>query len=118
MFGDIGEGEINESGECIIMIDDVFVETIAPDIEYQVFIQKEGKGDIWVERKVQNAFMVKGTPGLRFAWEIKSKQWDSQWERLEAHGDEEEPKIDYESQYINEIEEIIEKQEEILYVRA
>lgn len=52
MFGDIGEAILDDSGKCIIMLDDIFSETITTEIEYQVFLQKEGKGDIWVQEKI------------------------------------------------------------------
>ena len=39
-------------------------------------MQKEGKGDCWISEKTDTYFTVKGTPGLRFAYEIKAKQRD------------------------------------------
>ena len=72
-FGDIGFGQIDQAGECIVSIDDILREGIA-QIEYSVFIQKEGQGDLWVEEKDDSYFIVKGTPGLRFSWELKAAQ--------------------------------------------
>ena len=66
MFGDIGEGTMDSSGTCYIYLDDVFTETISTGIEYQVFIQKEGQGDLWVDSKEAAFFIVKGTPNLKF----------------------------------------------------
>ena len=83
MFGDVGTGETNENGECIIYIDDIFYETITSEIEYQVFLQKEGPGDIWVESKKNSYFSVKGTPNLKFSWEMKAKQKDYEYKRME-----------------------------------
>lgn len=83
MFGDIGEGMIDDSGICYIYLDDIFTETINTGIEYQVFLQKEGAGDLWVDSKEPAFFIVKGTPGLKFSWEIKAKQRDFEYERLE-----------------------------------
>ena len=83
MFGDIGEAETDKSGVCYIYLDDVFTETINTGIEYQVFLQKEGQGDLWVDSKEHAYFVVKGTPGLKFSWEIKAKQRDYEYERLE-----------------------------------
>ena len=74
MFGDIGSSCLNESGEDFVPIDDIFLETINAGIEYQVFLQKEGQGDIWVESKMPLYFTVKGTPKLRYSWEIKAVQ--------------------------------------------
>ena len=80
------------------MIDDIFFETITTDIEYQVFLQKEGKGDAWVEKKENAYFEVSGTPGLKFAWEIKARQKDFETERLEIFDEEDFTDIDYASE--------------------
>lgn len=98
VFGDIGEAILDEKGKCIIMIDDIFSETIVTDIEYQVFLQKEGKGDIWVKEKNSNYFEINGTPGLKFAWEIKARQKDYETERLEIFDEEDFTDIDYVSE--------------------
>lgn len=74
MFGDIGEASISEDGTCLIDIDDIFQESTNVKIEYYVFLQKEGDGDCWVDKKEQTYFTVKGTPGLKFAFEIKARQ--------------------------------------------
>lgn len=76
MFGDIGEASIPEDGTCLIDIDDIFQESTNVGIEYYVFLQKEGDGDCWVDKKEQTHFTVKGTPGLKFAFEIKARQVD------------------------------------------
>lgn len=83
MFGDIGEGVTDENGECVVDIDDIFYETIAERVEYQVFLQKESSGDIWVESKHPNFFVVKGSPNSKFAWELKIKQSGYETTRLE-----------------------------------
>lgn len=85
MFGDIGSGCIDEDGTTIIDIDDVFAETIRTKLEYQVFLQAEGRGDLWVSEKHENHFVVSGTPGLRFSWEIKAKQIDLYNNRLDDY---------------------------------
>lgn len=74
IFGDIGEASISEDGTCLIDIDDIFQESTNVGIEYYVFLQKEGDGDCWVDKKEQTYFTVKGTPGLKFAFEIKARQ--------------------------------------------
>lgn len=116
MFGDIGEGEIDENGECIVAIDDIFSESVTAKIEYQVFLQKEGMGDLWVDSKNESFFTVKGTPNLRFAWEVKVLQKDYEYNRLEEPDAElEEMKPDYEQEYDEEINYLIKSQEELLY---
>lgn len=76
VFGDIGEAFISEDGACLIDIDDIFQESTNVGIEYYVFLQKEGDGDCWIDQKEQTYFTVKGTPGLKFAFEIKARQAD------------------------------------------
>lgn len=83
MFGDIGEGETDENGECYVSIEDVFAETIDTAVEYQVFLQKEGEGDLWVDEKESDYFLVKGTGNLKFSWEIKAVQREYECDRLE-----------------------------------
>lgn len=82
-FGDIGTGKLNEDGECYVSIDSIFSETIESNVEYIVFLQAEGKGEIWVESKDPDFFVAKGTPGLKFAWEIKAMQKDYSQHRLD-----------------------------------
>ena len=115
MFGDIGTAQTDETGKCYIDIDDVFQETVNTDVEYQVFLQKEGKGDLWIEEKTPTYFLVKGTENLKFSWELKVVQRDYEFERLEEYNHEEkEEEIDYEQEYIDEINSLIKEQEEML----
>lgn len=114
-FGDIGSGCTDNTGKCYIDIDDIFSETVNIGVEYQVFLQKEGKGDIWVEEKTDSYFVVKGTENLKFSWEIKAIQRDYEFERLEKFDNsEKEEVIDYEKEYMEEISDLIKEQEEIL----
>lgn len=83
LFGDVGCGLTDENGECYVEFDSVFAETVNMNCEYQVFLQKEGKGDIWVEEKTQTYFKVKGTENLKFSWEVKSKQKGYELNRLD-----------------------------------
>ena len=83
MFGDIGEGQLDEDGICYVDIDDIFFETSRTDLSYQVFLQKEGQGDVYVSEKTGSYFVVEGTPRLSFAWEVKCKQLGFEAERLD-----------------------------------
>lgn len=83
LFGDIGEATIDEDGMCYVDIDDIFSETVAEAVEYQVFLQAEGDGKCFVSEKTPRYFAIEGTPGLRVAWELKAKQRDYQNIRLE-----------------------------------
>lgn len=102
MFGDIGCGELDENGLCYVYFDMVFIETVSTDREYQVFLQKEGKGDIWVEEKTEEYFIVKGDPNLKFSWEVKVKQRNYEYERLDVFDENQgETEIDYENEAIS-----------------
>ena len=114
-FGDIGSGCTDNTGKCYIDINDIFSETVNTGVEYQVFLQKEGQGDIWVEEKTDSYFVVRGTENLKFSWEIKAIQKDNEFERLEKFDNsEKEEVIDYEKEYMEEINDLIKEQEEML----
>lgn len=112
LFGDIGEAVIDSDGLCYVDIDDIFSETIAEKVEYQVFLQKEGEGDCWIAEKTPRYFVIKGTPNLKVAWELKAKQKDYELTRLEqsennldeyGHADE----ADLLNDYIREQEDLL-----------
>lgn len=106
LFGDVGEGEIAEDGACYVWLDPVFAQTIATD-QYQVFLQKYGEGDCYVSERKAGYFIVKGTPGLSFGWELKAKQADFDQKRLDKFEQPREEKgTDYgadAAQYITEL---------------
>lgn len=83
-LGDFGGGVIGKDGIAIISIDDIFQESTETAIEYYVFLQNEGEGQSWVSEKSDTYFIVKGTPGLRFAWELKAKQKNKEYIRFNA----------------------------------
>jgi hypothetical protein len=83
-LGDFGGGIIGKDGMAIISIDDIFQESTETEIEYYVFLQNEGEGQSWVSEKSDTYFVVKGTPGLRFAWELKAKQKNKEYIRFNA----------------------------------
>lgn len=86
-FGDIGESVISDDGTCMIDIDDIFQESANVGIKYYVFLQREGEGDCWIAEKGQNYFIVKGTPGLKFSFEIKARQAEYEHMRFTDPGD-------------------------------
>lgn len=132
-FGDIGESVISDDGTCMIDIDDIFQESANVGIKYYVFLQREGEGDCWIAEKEQNYFVVKGTPGLKFSFEIKARQIKYEHMRFTDRGDtaytdardieipepnyeSEEPEVsepDYESELTNDRLSIINQMEEI-----
>lgn len=104
-FGDIGEATLDKDGVCYIFVDDIFIETINTECQYQVFLQKYGQGDVWVEERKPNYFLIKGTPHLKFGWEIKARQMGFEMERMEKFSQEEpEETIDYEKEAQNYID--------------
>lgn len=114
LFGDIGEAKLDEEGICYVDLDDIFTETIAEQVEYQVFLQKEGKGDCWIAEKKPRYFVIQGTPGLKVAWELKAKQRDYETYRLEPSDrglDEYEKRTDP----LTDINTYIDEQEVLLY---
>lgn len=94
-FGDIGEGITDNEGICYIFIDDIFAETIDTNCEYQVFLQAYGDGTVYVNERNSSYFVVKGTPNMRFAWEIKAVQRDYEMYRLDEPTEKEEETTDY-----------------------
>lgn len=74
LFGDIGQGIIGEDGECRVYIDEIFRETVVLGSQYNVFIQKYGQGEAYVSERNSEYFVVNGTAGLSFAWEMKGVQ--------------------------------------------
>ena len=81
MFGDIGSGKIL-SGSCMIGMDPIFAETVNTEVEYHVFLTKYGVGDIYVSERTPTYFLVKGTEGLEFSWEIKAVQKGNESKRM------------------------------------
>lgn len=101
-FGDVGEGQLDSTGVCYVQIDEIFRETINTVCNYQVFLQSYGKGSVWIEERNFNYFIAKGTPNMRFSWEIKAKQAGFEYKRLDRFKwEEKEPFTDYLSEAIN-----------------
>lgn len=103
-FGDMGTGKTDDSGACYVYFDPVFAETVNTSVEYCVFLQKEGDGDIWTAKKTEDYFLVQGTPNLPFSWEVKVKQTGYEYMRMENYNIfNEVDKTDYESLWENRI---------------
>lgn len=102
MFGDVGTGKTDENGFCYIYFDPLFSETVNTSVEYCVFLQKEGNGDLWIEEKGEDFFKVLGTPNLSFSWEAKAKQSGYEYMRMENFKNiNTEEETDYESIWEN-----------------
>ena len=114
LFGDIGEAVLDEDGICYVDLDDIFTETIAERVEYQVFLQKEGPGDCWIADKTPKYFVINGTPGLKIAWELKAKQKNFENIRLEL-SESRLDEYDRTSDINISLDDYINEQEELLY---
>lgn len=117
ILGDIGSGTIGEDGKCYIDNCDILQEATNTEVAYFVFLQKEGKGDLWISQKTPTYFVVEGTPGLSFAWEVKIKQ--TGYEYLRYNNDARDTNVgfretDYLAQMEQEIEALYEDMEEIV----
>ncbi|MDS0525453.1 phage tail protein [Clostridium sp. SHJSY1] len=75
-FADYSENDevLDENGICTVILDSLFLETVSLEEGYQVFLTKYGKGDIWVEDRNMDSFLVHGEPNLKFSWNIVGKQ--------------------------------------------
>ena len=107
MFGDIGEGQTDETGVCEIWLDDIFGETIDTDVKYQVFLQMYSEGSLRVTERNSMFFRVEGTPNASFGWELKAVQRDYDTMRLEEEGEIEEPEEDYIGETYNYLESLL-----------
>lgn len=114
LFGDVGSGEIAVDGKCYVDIEDILKEMINTEMQYYVFLQKCGEGDLYVSECCPDYFIVTGTPGLKFFWELKAKQKGYEYNRYEGEdrvvGFKQ---IAYDDEYIAETEKLIEEREEI-----
>jgi phage minor structural protein len=109
-FGDIGSGTIGEDGKCYVAIDDVIAEAVETGATYQVFLQAYGAAQCYVTLMTPTYFVVEGTAGLVFGWEIKAVQKGYALERLETY-EPIEPKITAEDvlkQYVAELDDSFE----------
>lgn len=83
-FGDIGEGQTSTDGIAYIGIEKLFNETVNTTIPYHVFITAYGPGNVWVDQREHNRFIVKSDqPNLKFSWEIKAKRKGYEQTRLQ-----------------------------------
>ena len=108
LFGDVGEGKIGDDGKCYVQIDSVFAQTVSLT-QYQVFLQKYGDGECWIKERKGSYFVVEGTPGLIFGWEIKAKQVDFdqyRLERFEKPFEKKEESINYSQELMDHISRI------------
>lgn len=97
MYGDIGEGQTDETGVAYVYFDPKYLATVKENTKYQVFLQKYGEGDLYVAERHAEYFVVKGNPNTGFAWESKHYQGDLDFRRTD--NPEFEPGLHYNKEY-------------------
>lgn len=83
-FSDYGTATLDESGVCYICIDPVFAETVNGNCLPTVFLTPYGEGALYVDKVEHDVVTVRGTPGLRFAWETRYAQTNAYVQRLKV----------------------------------
>lgn len=82
-FGDIGKSKTDETGQVVIKLDPLFMETINTEIPYHVFVSSYSDSYVWVEQMNKDSFVVKSSkPNAEFSWEIKAKRLGYEDNRL------------------------------------
>lgn len=84
VFEDFGSSETNEKGEAFIKFDEVFMETVNTEYEYQVFLQDYVGKSVQLVEKEKDGFMVFGNPNSKFDWRICARQKGYEEKRMEV----------------------------------
>lgn len=84
VFEDFGSSQTNEKGEAFIKLDEVFMETVNTEYEYQVFLQDYVGKTVQLVYKEKDGFMVFGSPNAKFDWRITAKQRGYEQTRMEV----------------------------------
>lgn len=58
------------TGKCYVYLSKEFV-SAAGGRPYQVFLQEEAEGQLWVSKKSDACFVVEGTAGVPFSWNAR-----------------------------------------------
>ena len=82
-FGDLGFGKINSDGECLVYIDDIFLECVNTNAQYHVFTQIYN-GKITSIERYTTYVIIKGEPGTNFSWQLMGKRHGYENNRLET----------------------------------
>lgn len=84
VFEDFGSSETNEKGEAFIKFDEVFMETVNTEYEYQVFLQDYVGKSVQLVEKEKDGFTVFGNPNSKFDWRICARQKGYEEKRMEV----------------------------------
>lgn len=75
MFGDVGHGETDETGICVVPIDAALRQAARFDLGYQVFLQPmAADARLWVAEKRADCFIVQGPASVPFDWHAMARQ--------------------------------------------
>jgi len=74
MFGDVGHGETDETGVCVVPIDAALRQAARFDLGYQVFLQPMSDARLWVAEKRADCFIVQGPANVPFDWHAMARQ--------------------------------------------
>ena len=74
MFGDVGSGETDETGVCVVPIDAALRQAARFDLGYQVFLQPMADARLWVAEKRADCFIVQGPANVPFDWHAMARQ--------------------------------------------
>ncbi len=85
-ISDHGEGRLDAAGVCAIVTDPVLGEMAARSARPTVLLTPYGEGQIWVDAENSTAelVLVRGTPGLAFAWQMFYRPAGGETERLQS----------------------------------
>jgi hypothetical protein len=89
LFADYGHDKLDRKGLCTVFLDTLFLETVSLEEGYEVFLTKYGPGDIWVQERDLDSFLVCGDPGLKFSWNVVAKQKGYENVRMQKINEEE-----------------------------
>lgn len=76
IVSDVGNGQI-VNGICRIEMPSILKRIRNIEKEYEVFISKYGRGDIWVNEKHNDYFVVEAENDIKFAYEIKIHKYNA-----------------------------------------
>lgn len=90
VFEDFGSAMTDKDGMCMIMLDQLFLETVNTECDYYVFVSPRkltSVAHICVQNKFRDSFCVHGDPDTEFDWIVISKQRGYEDARMEVKQD-------------------------------
>lgn len=90
VFEDFGSAMTDKDGMCMIMLDQLFLETVNTECDYYVFLSPRkitSVPHICVQKKYKDSFCVHGDPNTKFDWIVIAKQRGYEDVRMEVYKD-------------------------------